>query len=95
MRSAKTIGKRYVGSAKDVNARWNDHKSFKKIDTKFANALKQYGVDDFEWSVLATINYSNRDDLYKLEDECILKHDSIKSGYNSRLNLKKGIGPSN
>jgi group I intron endonuclease len=85
----KTTGKYYVGSAKDVEERWNEHKN-----AKFANALKQYGLDDFEWVILATINYANRDELYKLEHEYILKYDNINNGYNSRLNLKSSIGPS-
>ena len=70
-------------------------KHSKKNDTKFATALKQYGLYDFEWSVFETTKCANRDDLYKLEDEYILKHDSINNGYNCRLNLKNSIGPSN
>ena len=90
----KTTGKRYVGSTKDVKARWNEHKPLNKTDTKFANALAQYSVDDFEFTIVATINYANRDDLYKLEDEYILKFNSINNGYNSRLNLRSSVGPS-
>ena len=67
----------------------------KKTNTKFANALKQYGVNEFEWSGFETIKYANRDDLYRLENGCMIKYDSINNGYNSRLNLKTSIGPSN
>ena len=56
-----------------------------KTNTKFANALKQYGVNDFEFSIFETTNYANRDELYKLEDECILKYDRINNGYHRRL----------
>ena len=67
----------------------------KKAITKFANALKQYGVNDFDWTVFETIKYANRDDLYRLEDDYRIKYDSINNGYNRRLNLKTSIGPSN
>ena len=66
-----------------------------KTNTKFANALKHYGVNEFEWSVFEIIKYANRDDLYRLEDESVIKYDSINNGYDSRLNLKTSIGPSN
>ena len=45
--------------------------------------------------VIETIKYANRDDRYKIEDEYIIKYDSINNGDNSRLNLKTGIGPNN
>ena len=95
MCTCKQTGKSYIGSAKDVKKRWSEHRSFKNTDTKFANALRKYGADNFEWSVVTTIHYSKTDDLFNLEDSYILKHDSINNGYNSRLNLKSTTIPNN
>jgi len=51
--------------------------------------LKQHGHKAFKWEVLATITFSNKEDLYKLEDEYIDKYNSIECGFNTRYNKKQ------
>ena len=41
----------------------------------------------FNYKVLETIKYSNIRELWRLEDEYIIKHNSIDNGFNSRKNL--------
>ena len=76
-------------SLKLVQAQVFNYFLFKKTSTKFANALKQYGVNEFEWFVFETIKYANRDDLYRLEHEYVRKYDSSNNGYNTRFDFKQ------
>ena len=58
---------------------------------KFGRAIKQYGYTSFEFKILETINYSDRSELYDLENQYIIKYDSINNGFNWRRNEKENI----
>ena len=58
---------------------------------KFGRAIKQYGYTSFEFEILEKINYSDRTEMYDLENQYIIKYDSINNGWNTRRNEKENI----
>lgn len=86
----KVNSKVYVGQTYNLQVRLNSHKSKAlKIKNKFYNAVRKYGWDNFEFSVLSTVSADTKEELNtlldKLEIEYIKQYDSYKSGYNSTL----------
>lgn len=90
----KTNGKVYIGQTiRGLKTRKADHffryndKDSSTYKYKFAKALRKYGFDNFEWSIL----YDNikLSDLDKLEIDTIAKYNSFYNGYNSNTG---GIG---
>ena len=80
-------GRCYIGSTNNLSKRKQEHKEGTKAGyTKFKKAIKEYGFDNFNYKVLETIKYSNIRELWRLEDEYIIKHNSIDNGYNIRMN---------
>lgn len=83
-------GKVYIGQTYNLQTRLNSHKS-KALNTKnkFYNAVRKYGWENFELSILSTITANTKEDLSilldKLEIEYIRQYNSYKSGYNSTL----------
>ena len=75
-----------IGCTTGINKRKEEHKGTKT--TKFGRALKQYGYDNFKFEILETIQFSEKQELYDIEDLYIIKYDSIKHGYNTRRNCK-------
>jgi len=74
--------KTYIGFDSNWPSRKNKHKNYylKKI-TKFYSAIKKYGWDSFEWTVL----YQSKDKdhtLNEMENFFIVEYNSINSGYN-------------
>lgn len=80
----------YIGQTYNLQARLNSHKS-KALNTKnkFYNAVRKYGWENFELSILSTITANTKEELStlldKLEIEYIRQYNSYKSGYNSTL----------
>ena len=80
----------YIGSTKDLKKRKQEHKEGKKAgNTKFKKAITAFGFDNFKYSVLDKINYSNTSELWELEDKYIDKYNSINNGFNIRYNREK------
>jgi len=82
----KETGKCYIGqSIQEPNQRRLEHLCNARHSPRtyhFANAIKKYGVDMFDWEVL---DYANTlEQLNDLEEKYIAEYDSIKSGYNIR-----------
>lgn len=83
-------GKVYIGQTYNLQTRLNSHKS-KALNTKnkFYNAVRKYGWENFEFSILSTITANTKEELStlldKLEIEYIRQYNSYKSGYNSTL----------
>lgn len=79
--------KKYIGKTINEKYRINKHKRNALISTTpFYNAIRKYGWDDFEYSILYEIE---GDDKYMIdskikqkEKECILLNNSILEGYN-------------
>lgn len=82
----KINNKYYVGQSINLEKRYNEHKNnhlnpnYCNYDSKFYRALRKYGFDNFEYSVLATCQ---QEDLNELEVFYINKYDSKINGYNS------------
>lgn len=78
-------GKVYIGFDSNWPNRLTVHKSAsKKQDSKFYHAIRKYGWDNFEWSVL----YQSTDrqhTLKEMENHFICEYDSFTNGYNSTL----------
>jgi len=81
----KITKKCYIGETKckDVSRRWNQHKQTIEINKgcpALRDAVKKYGIDNFEFSVLI-ICFD--DDRFKHEIEYIKKYNSVApNGYN-------------
>ncbi len=73
----------YIGYSKDIYKRWN--KQYRRLkcekQRKLFAALKQYGYDNFEKTVLEEC-VDDRTVWGPLETKWIAYYDSIKSGYN-------------
>lgn len=79
----KVNGKIYVGQTRHtLEQRKSAHIKRAKsgVNTHFYCALRKYGEDAFEWSVICTAN--SKSDLNLLETYYIQKYNSIECGYN-------------
>jgi len=78
-------GKVYIGFDSNWPNRVRIHKSASKNqDYKFYRAIRKYGWDNFEWSVI----YQSKDKqhtLKEMESYFINEYNSMKNGYNSTL----------
>jgi group I intron endonuclease len=83
--TCKITGKSYVGFDSNWPNRQKVHKSAsKKQDYKFYRAIRKYGWDNFEWSIL----YQSTDKqhtLKEMENHFIYEYDTFDNGYNSTL----------
>lgn len=88
--------KSYIGQTRqDLNKRKSQHicVSFREIDssynTHFHKAIRKYGIDNFEWSVLETIQSTTLENLQEclnsLECKYINQFNSYYNGYNLTL----------
>jgi len=79
----KITGKIYIGFDSKWPRRKNAHKCYhKKRDNKFYRAIKKYGWENFEWSIV----YQSLDKNHTkniMETFFINEYDSFKNGYNS------------
>ncbi len=85
--------KNYIGiTTQDFNRRWNQHKNeslgeqeFK--DTHFHRAIRKYGWDSFEKTVLLKLESDSKEKLLEslsqLEQYYVEKYNSYNKGYNS------------
>jgi group I intron endonuclease len=68
-------GKRYIGSSKDIEKRWESHlrglRSGKHHNYYLQKAYYRYGEDNFVFSILKIVDDEN--DLYKVEEQFIKK----------------------
>ena len=80
-------GKSYIGSTTDIKKRQEEHKQ--NNTNKFGRAIKEYGYNNFTFEILETKNYSEREELFDLEDYYINKYDTVSNGWNWRKNTKQ------
>lgn len=84
----KINGKCYIGQSINLAKRYNDHKAnhlnpnYCNYNSKFYRALRKYGFDNFEYSILLECEQS---ELNEKEKAYIEMYDSYKNGYNSTL----------
>ena len=86
----KNIEKSYVGQTVQLNAedRWGKKGgAYCFRPTKFSNAIKKYGWDNFHHDIVLKIECDTEEELWFWLDEWekyyIEKYDSFKNGYNS------------
>ena len=78
----------YIGQTTDLINRKSSHR-YKAtfVKSKFYNAVRKYGWDNFEFSILSQIEADTFEHLTslldKLESEYIIQYDSFNKGYNS------------
>ena len=80
------MGKSYIGSTDDIKKRRAEHET--NSTNKFGRAIKNIGLDRFEFEISETVNYYDRADLYEIEDNYIIKNDSVINGWDSMRNIK-------
>lgn len=78
----------YIGQTVDLNARKYSHVSkARTVKNKFYNAVRKYGWDSFDYSVIAQIEAEDIKELSalldSLEEQYIEQYDSYENGYNS------------
>lgn len=87
----KGIEKSYIGQTiQKIERRWrNNGNGYLKWETKFSNAIKKYGWNDFKHDILLTIECKTEEELLFWLDQWemyyIEKYDSFYNGYNSTL----------
>lgn len=76
-------GKMYVGSAKRILNRWSVHVATLRAgnhhSAKLQNSWDKHGEDAFEFEILILCDPSH---MTKIEQFCMDKFDSVRSGYN-------------
>ena len=80
------MGKSYIGSTDDIKKRREEHKT--NSTNKFGRAIKNIGFEKFEFEILEKVDYYDRTELYEIENNYIIKYDSVNNGFNSRRNVK-------
>lgn len=86
---------KYIGQSKNIDARWNAHRRNinnpieHKSCPKLYKAFKQYGLDNFIFSVIEEVKDTTK--LTEREIYWINFYDSIKNGYNSMLPDISGV----
>lgn len=79
----KVNGKKYVGQSIDIEKRWKDHiRDSKKSEYTIHKAIRKYGVENFEFSVLEECPV---DKLDEREIYWISELDTYNNGYNMTL----------
>lgn len=89
----KVNGKVYIGQTVHENLRKNEHKCHSKTrphtQSAFYNAIDKYGWDNFEYSVLETLEAETLEELKArlnpLEVKYIQEYNSYNNGYNNTL----------
>ena len=64
----------YIGCTIDINKRQQKHRDNKT--NKFGRALTTYGYDNFQCEILETAQFSERQELYDIEDAYMIKFDT-------------------
>ena len=82
-------GKSYIGSTVNVKKRREDHKT--NTTNKFGRAIQRYGYKQFKFEILETLQFSDTSELHDLENQYIIKYDSIANRYNWRQNDKHDV----
>lgn len=78
-----------IGQSTQCYTRFKQYKNLHcKSQPNFYNALKEYGIKNFEFNILCEC--FSREEIDLMEDYYILKFNSIKDGYNMRPGGHKG-----
>lgn len=77
----KLTGEKYIGQTCNIQRRQWEHKSCHGGCREFHKAIRQYGYENFELSILAQ-GEDNERDWDTVEKEYIIQHQSHIKGYN-------------
>ena len=76
----------YIGCTTDIKQRLQKHRD-NTTNTR-GRALTTYGYDNFQFELLETVQFSERQELYDIEDAYMIQFDSINTGYNTRIHYE-------
>ena len=62
----KLNGKQYIGSAKDLYLRLNEHLTHRKSNRALQAAISKYGIDNFNFCIYEFFTYENKATSFKL-----------------------------
>ena len=81
--------KSYIGQTEDLDNIWINNAAQYKTDKKFYKAILKYGWNNFETSLLATVE--NQEEADKQENYFIDKYNTLLEGYNEPYDHKKSL----
>ena len=65
----KVNGKQYIGSAKDLYLRFNEHLSNRKSNKALQAAISKYGLENFNICIYEYFTYENKTNSFKLSTD--------------------------
>lgn len=80
--------KKYIGQSTNLEERKKSHyknQNLSAYNTIFYRALRKYGIDNFEYSILYEKEFLTTEELNELEIAYIEKFDSFHNGYNMNI----------
>ena len=83
----KLNGMKYIGSTTDLIERKKSHASSTR-DDKFHVALREIGLNNFEFKILKEIQCKDEEDLWEMEELYCNRYDTLANGYNSKRVIK-------
>lgn len=92
----KINGKIYIGQSIDIERRWSQHK-YGKGSLILRNAIKKYGLENFDFSILEKIEFINKKEtsliLTTLEEKYLKEYEPFirENGYNINKTSKPNI----
>nr|AYP41339.1 GIY-YIG endonuclease [Hirsutella thompsonii] len=90
-----TDNRQYIGSAKDLYIRLNEHLNNKKSNINLQRAFNKYGLNQFNWVVYEYFSYTTKiissKDITTLETSYIKSFDSTTL-YNFKLDATSMLG---
>ena len=92
----KVNGKIYIGQSRDIYMRWTKHKNTafnknsKDYDVLLYKAIRKYGWDNFEKSIIETCSIEELDEKEKYYIEKYKSYDTTNIGYNLRYGGQHG-----
>jgi group I intron endonuclease len=93
----KVNNKIYIGQSIDIERRWNQHR-YGKGSLILRNAIKKYGIDNFEFLILEEVEFTNKSEttelLTELEQKWFDLKEPHKKGYNINKTSKPNLTPS-
>lgn len=86
----KINGKVYIGRTDDFTRRLIEHRASVNSGRGYTlhNAIRKYGWDNFEYGVIDQAE--TLQEIIAKEYEHIVKHDSVRTGYNSTIETRTG-----
>lgn len=88
----KINNKIYIGQSIDIERRWCQHR-YGKGSLILRNAIKKYGIDNFEFSILEEIEFTNKAEMVEMLTALEQKWFDLKEPYKEGYNVDKSSKP--